>query len=118
MHPSIQNTYNEVAKTLIGRTVKAEKPVKKASASLHSEAFKRAHEKTNELIAFERSRPSRRDWKPTAAERQFMFGKALKQAYAWIKYERDEAPAGPVFITDEQSRFIGSDSRFSDRRGL
>ncbi|PJR88734.1 hypothetical protein CN878_16840 [Ochrobactrum sp. 695/2009] len=27
MHPSIQNTYNEVAKTLIGLTVKAEKPL-------------------------------------------------------------------------------------------
>jgi len=118
MHPSITNTYNEVAKTLIGLTVKAEKPVKKASASLHSEAFKRAHKKTNELIAFNRSRPSKRDWKPTAAERQFMFGKFLKDAYAMIRFERDEAPAGPVFITDEQSRFIGSDSQFSFRRGI
>ncbi|GEM_PF-6219499 len=27
MHPSVQNTYNEVAKTLSGLTVKAEKPV-------------------------------------------------------------------------------------------
>lgn len=112
MHPSIQTTYNEVAKTLIGLTVKAENPVKKASTSLHAEAFKRAHEKTNELIAFNRARPSKRNWKPTAAERQFMFGKALKQAYAWIKYERDDASAGPVFITDEQARFIGSDSRW------
>nr|WP_313709049.1 hypothetical protein [Brucella intermedia] len=112
MHPSVQTTYIEVAKTLIGLTVKAEKPVKKASVSLHSEAFKRAHEKTNELVAFNRSRPSMRDWKPTAAERQYMFGKALKQAYAWIKYERDDASSGPVFITDEQSRFIGSDSRW------
>lgn len=112
MHPSIQNTYNEVAKTLIGLTVKAEKPVKKASISLHSEAFKRAHEKTNAIIAFERSRPSRRDWKPTAAERQFMFGKFLKDAYAMIRFERDDAPSGPVFITDDQARFIGSDSRW------
>ncbi|QTN02416.1 hypothetical protein GTN27_04200 [Ochrobactrum sp. EEELCW01] len=112
MHPSVQTAYNEVAKTLIGLTVKAEKPVKKASTLLHSEAFKRAHEKTNALIAFERSRPSRRDWKPTAAERQFMFGKILKDAYAMIRFERDDAPAGPVFITDEQSRFIGSDSRW------
>ncbi len=112
MHPSIQTTHTDFAKTLIGLSVKAEKPVKKASASLHSEAFKRAHEKTNELVAFNRSRPSKRNWKPTAAERQVMFGKALKQAYAWIKYERDDAPAGPVFITDEQSRFIGSDSRW------
>lgn len=117
MHPSIQTTYTDLARTLSGLTVKAEKPVKKASSSLHSEAFKRAHEKTNELIAFNRSRPSKRDWKPTAAERQFMFGKALKQAYAWIKYERDDAPAGPVFITDEQARFIGSDSQFSFRMG-
>lgn len=118
MHPSVQTTYNEVAKTLIGLTVKAEKPVRDASAKqtaareISSEAFKRAHEKTNALIAFERSRPSRRDWKPTAAERQFMFGKFLKDAYAMIRFERDDAPAGPVFITDEQSRFIGSDSRW------
>lgn len=118
MHPSIQTTYTDLTRTLCGLIVKAEKPVRVASVKqtaareISSEAFKRAHEKTNELIAFNRSRPSMRDWKPTAAERQLMFGKALKKAYAWIKYERDDAPAGPVFITDEQSRFIGSDSRW------
>lgn len=118
MHPSIQNTYNEVAKTLSGLTVKAEKPVRDASAKqtaareISSEAFKRAHEKTNALIAFERSRPSRRDWNPTEAERRFMFGKFLKDAYAMIRFERDDTPAGPVFITDDEARLRGSDSRW------
>lgn len=114
---ALHTTHSDIFKTLIGLTVKAEKPVKKVSAKqaaareIAAEAFRRAHEKTNELIAFNRSRPSKRDWKPTAAERQFMFGKALKDAYAWIKSERDDAPAGPVFITDEQARFIGSERR-------
>ncbi len=97
MHPSIQNTYNEVAKTLIGLTVKAEKPVRDYSRQCRVMA--RAWADHREWLA---EHPS-----ASARYRRIMFAHHLKHAHVFVN-----AQINPVFITDEQARFIGSDSRW------
>lgn len=117
MHPSYQTTVSGIAAALTGIAKSVNQPAKKAKASIHSDAFKRAHAKVREFIAFERSRPSSRNWKPSVSERRYMFGKALKDAYAMIRYERNDTPVSRS-ITLEECLNIGSDSYFSDRRGV
>jgi len=112
MHSTYQITGNDLAKAFAGIAQTVAKPAKKVrDYSLQAEAFKRAHEKTNAYIAFQRTRPSKRDWKPTAAERQFIFGKELRSAYAAIRFENTETPAVRTVSLDE-CLLIGSDSRW------
>lgn len=97
MHPSIQNTYNEVAKTLIGLTVKAEKPVR--DYSRQRRVMARAWTDHREWLAEHPNASSR--------YRRIMFAHHLQHAHVFVN-----AQINPVFITDEQARFIGSDSRW------
>jgi len=97
MHPSIQTTYNEVAKTLIGLTVKAEKPVR--AYSRQSRVMARAWADHREWLA---EHPS-----ASARYRRIMFAHHLKHAHVFVN-----AQINPVFIPDDEARFIGSDSRW------
>lgn len=97
MHPSVQTTYNEVAKTLIGLTVKTEKPVR--DYSRQRRVMARAWADHREWLA---EHPS-----ASARYRRIMFAHHLKHAHVFVN-----AQINPVFITDEQARFIGSDSRW------
>lgn len=97
MHPSIQTTHTDFAKTLIGLAVKAEKPV-------------RSYIRQSRVMA--RAWADHREWlaeHPNASDRyrRIMFAHHLKHAHVFVN-----AQINPVFITDEQSRFIGSDSRW------
>lgn len=89
----------------------------KSPRKTHSDAFSRAHAATRGFIAFERTRPSKRNWKPTRAEYQFIFSANLKQAYAAIRDERRTAPA-PYTITQEECLLIASDSRIHAGRAF
>lgn len=97
MHPSVQTTYIEVAKTLIGLTVKAEQQV-------------RAYTRQRRVMA--RAWADHREWlaehpNASARYRRIMFAHHLKHAHVFVN-----AQINPVFITDKQARFIGSDSRW------
>ncbi|MGU3399258.1 hypothetical protein ACLBWS_05865 [Brucellaceae bacterium D45D] len=118
MHSTYRITGNDLARAFAGIAQSVAKPAKKVrDYSLQAEAFKRAHERLNAHIAFERTRPSKRDWNPTAAERRFMMGRNLKWAYSMIRVENAEIPTERTVSLDE-CLLIGSDSRFTDRRGL
>lgn len=119
MHPSIQTTYNEVAKTLIGLTVKAEKPVR--DVSLQAQVMAEAHSRYR-MFRQRNTKTMRVNgrWQnvPTAYSAAD-FGECLRKAWEFIKakrmheaHRRGELPMSTVSITDEQSRFIGSDSRW------
>lgn len=97
MHPSVQTTYNEVAKTLSGLTVKVEKPVR--DYSRQSRVMARAWADHREWLV---EHPN-----ASARYRRIMFAYHLKHAHVFVN-----AQINPVFITDEQARFIGSDSRW------
>ncbi|WP_176056653.1 hypothetical protein [Brucella intermedia] len=97
MHPSVQTTYNEVAKTLIGLTVKAEKPVRECTRQ--SRVMARAWATYNAWLAEHQN--------ASARLRKIMFASELGHAHRFVRNQDN-----PVFITDEQSRFIGSDSRW------
>lgn len=97
MHPSIPNTYNEVAKTLIGLTVKAEKPVH--DYSRQRRVMARAWATFNAWLAEHQN--------ASARLRKIMFASELGHAHRFVSNQDN-----PVFITDEQARFIGSDSRW------
>jgi len=112
MHSTYQITGNDLARALIGVEQTVAKPAKKVrDYSLQAEAFKRAHEKFAAHIAFNRSRPSMRNWKPTASERRYMMSGHLKAAYAAIRFENTETPAVRTVSLDE-CLLIGSDSRW------
>ena len=112
MHSTYQINTNLLTGALASMAKSAVKPAKKArDYSLQAEAFKRAHVKLAEYIAFNRSRPSMRNWKPTAAERRFIFGRILKDVYAMIRFENTELPAVRTVSLDE-CLLIGSDSRW------
>lgn len=97
MHPSITNTYNEAAKTLIGLTVKAEKPVR--DYSRQRRVMARAWATFNAWLAEHQN--------ASARLRKIMFASELGHAHRFVRNQDN-----PVSITDEQSRFIGSDSRW------
>ncbi|URQ76193.1 MAG: hypothetical protein NBV76_05380 [Candidatus Ochrobactrum gambitense] len=123
MHPSVQNTYNEVAKTLSGLTVKAEKPVRVVTRQKRVmqlawsmyRAKQAAELKDIELYRAEASPEQFERWfKRNTAFNAKQFGFALQNAHRTISMNECQ----PVSITDEKSRFIGSDSQFSFRRGI
>lgn len=97
MHPSVQTTYNEVAKTLIGLTVKAEKPVR--DYSRQRRVMARAWATYNAWLAEHQT--------ASARLRKIMFASELGHAHRFVRNQDN-----PVSITDEQSRFIGSDGRW------
>ena len=97
MQTAIQTTHTDFAKTLIGLTVKAGKPV-------------RAYNRQSRVMA--RAWADHREWlaehpNASARYRRIMFAHHLKHAHVFVN-----AQITPVFITDEQARFIGSDSRW------
>ncbi|MND50164.1 hypothetical protein D3C80_411260 [compost metagenome] len=112
MQTTYQITGNDLAKAFAGIAQTVAKPAPKVrDYSLQAEAFKRAHEKLAAHITFERNRPSKRNWKPTAAERRFIFGRILKSVYGMIRFEKSEIPAIRTVSLDE-CLLIGSDSRW------
>ena len=117
MHPSVQNTYNEVAKTLIGLTVKAEKPVRETTRQKRVmqlawsmyRAKQAAELKDIELYRAEATPEQFKRWiKRNTTFNAKQFGFALQDAHRAIFIEE----RGPVFITDDEARFRGSDSRW------
>nr|WP_029924441.1 hypothetical protein [Ochrobactrum sp. UNC390CL2Tsu3S39] len=117
MHPSIQTTYTDLARMLSGLTVKAPKPVREftrqkrvmqlAWSMYH--AKQAAELKDIELYRAEATPEQFERWiKRNTTFNAKQFGFALQDAYRAISIE----DRGPVFITDEQARFIGSDSRW------
>lgn len=117
MHPSVQTTYNEVAKTLIGLTVKAEKPVREATRQKRVMQLAWSMYRDKQAAGLKDIEFYRAESTPEQFERWFkrntsfnakQFGFALQDAHRAISIEE----RGPVFITDEQARFIGSVSRW------
>ena len=119
MHSTYQITGNDLARTLIGLTVKAQKPVRDTSlqAAVMAEAhsryrmFRESHKVTKCINGRWQNVPA--DY--NAAD----FGNCLRAAWNYIKAKRHqeasrrgEAPMSSVSITDDQARFIGSDSRW------
>ncbi|MFS2326657.1 hypothetical protein U2P60_14775 [Brucella sp. H1_1004] len=112
MHSTYQINTNLLTGALARMAKSAVKPAKKVrDYSLQAEAFRRAHEKLAAHIAFNRSRPSMRNWKPTASERRYMMSGHLKAAYAAIRFENTETPAVRT-VSLEECLLIGSDSRW------
>lgn len=97
MHPSIQNTYNEVTKTLIGLTVKAEKPVR--DYSRQRRVMARTWATYNAWLAEHQT--------ASARLRKIMFASELGHAHRFVRNQDN-----PVFITDDEARLRGSDSRW------
>ena len=117
MHPSIQTTYNEVAKTLIGLTLKAEKPVRETARQKRVMQLawsmyraKQASElKDIELYRAEATPEQFKRWiKRNTTFNAKQFGFTLQDAHRAISIEE----RGPLFITTKQSLLIGSDSRW------
>ncbi|WP_036577778.1 hypothetical protein [Brucella anthropi] len=117
MHPSIQTTYNEVAKTLIGLTVKAEKPVRVSTRQKRVMQLAWSMYRAKQVSELKDIELYRAEASPEQFERWFkrntsfnskQFGYALQDAHRAISIEE----RGPVFITTKQSLFIGSDSRW------
>ncbi len=117
MHPSVQNTYNEVAKTLIGLTVKAEKPVRECTRQKRVmqlawsmyRAKQAAELKDIELYRAEATPEQFKRWiKRNTTFNAKQFGFALQNAHRAISMEEHQ----PTFITTKQSLLIGSDSRW------
>jgi len=97
MHPSVQNTYNEVAKTLSGLTVKAERPVR--DYSRQRRVMARAWSTFNAWLAEHQN--------ASARLRKIMFASELGHAHRFVRNQDN-----PVFIATKQSLLIGSDSRW------
>jgi len=97
MHPSIQTTYTDLARTLSGLTVKAEKPVR--DYSRQRRVMARAWADHREWLAEHQN--------ASARYRRIMFAHHLKHAHVFVN-----AQINPVFITDDEARFRGSDSRW------
>lgn len=117
MHPSIQTTYTNLARTLSGLTVKAENPVRETTRQKRvmqlawsTYRTKQAAElKDIELYRAEATPEQFARWiKRNTTFNAKQFGFALQDAHRAISIE----DRGPVFITDERARFIGSDSRW------
>ncbi len=97
MHPSVQNTYNEVAKTLGGLTVKAENPVR--DYSRQRRVMARAWATFNAWLAEHQN--------ASARLRKIMLASELGHAHRFVRNQDN-----PVFITDDEARLRGSDSRW------
>ncbi|WP_313031768.1 hypothetical protein [Brucella sp.] len=117
MHPSIQTTHTDFAKTLIGLTVKAEKPVRECTRQKRVmqlawsmyRAKQAAELKDIELYRAEATPEQFKRWiKRNTTFNAKQFGFALQNAHRAISMEEHQ----PTFITTKQSLLIGSDSRW------
>jgi len=97
MQTAIQTTHTDFARTLTGLTVKAEKPVR--DYSRQRRVMARAWSTFNAWLAEHQN--------ASARLRKIMFASELGHAHRFVRNQDS-----PVFITDEQSRFRGSDSRW------
>ncbi len=126
MHPSYEITRSGIAGALAGIAKSVNQPAKKIpDYSRQRRVMARAWEiyrakqaaelKDIELYRAEASPEQFERWfKRTTTFNAKQFGFSLQNAHRAISIE----DRGPVYITDERSREIGSDSRFSDRRGV
>ncbi len=100
MHSTYQITGNGIAAALTGIARSVQMPAKKAKDySRQSRVMARAWADHREWLA---EHPN-----ASARYRRIMFAHHLKHAHVFVN-----AQINPVFITDEQARFIGSDSRW------
>ncbi|MGI8388056.1 hypothetical protein [Brucella anthropi] len=117
MHPSIQTTYSDLARTLSGLTVKAEKPVREVTRQKRVMQLAWSMYRAKQAAELKDIELYRAEATPEQFERWFkrnttfnakQFGFALQDAHRAISIEE----RGPVFITTKQSLLIGSDSRW------
>lgn len=111
MNAHLHNTFTDLSGAQPAITLPATKPAKRVrDYSTQSKAMKMAW-------------ASYRNWEaswikdfnePVGRFARFQFNKYLRDAYQTLRIEA----MGAITITREQSSFIGSDSQYSDRRGL
>lgn len=117
MQTAIQTTYTDLARTLSGLTVKAEKPVRETTRQKRVMQLAWSMYRAKQAAGLKDIELYRAEATPEQFERWFkrnttfnakQFGYALQEAHRAISLEEN----GPVFITTKQSLLIGSDSRW------
>ncbi len=117
MQTAIQTTHTDLARTLNGLTVKAEKPVRETTRQKRVMQLAWSMYRAKQAAELKDIELYRAEATPEQFERWFkrntsfnakQFSFALQDAHHAISIEE----RGPVFITTKQSLLIGSDSRW------